>query len=208
MLRAAKCLLLVAVLFVSADLFAANTGPTYSAKLKLGKGGSATGGSLTVQCKGIDFLSLWDLSKTATAKGVLVTSTEELGCFTSNGNVRVTFYSNGANNQITTNGNGFAIAYTVKVSNKGVVTCKSDKSITKGGGDVNVGGISFQASSDPTKSKAKFVFAGSQVDAAFALLPKDAKKGRPTLAGCKDFTLQVGSATFVKQPDDKGNIKF
>jgi hypothetical protein len=88
------------------------------------------------------------------------------------------------------------------------VTCKSDKSISKGGGDVNINGISFQASTTTTKSKFKFVFAGAQTDAAVALLPKGGKKNQPTLAGTTAFTLQIGSATFVATPDSKGNVKF
>src|SRR5579862_3223658 len=105
----ARHLLVTAVFIISVDVFAANSGLSYTARLKTGKGNSSAGGTLTVKGRAVDFYSLWNLSATATFKNQKITMTDELGCFTSNGNIRCTFFSNDANNAITTNGNLFRI---------------------------------------------------------------------------------------------------
>jgi len=209
MLRLAKCLLVLGVLFVSANGFAASSGPHYTAKFKLGKGGSTTGTSLSISGKSIDLYSLWNLSATATAKGATTTTTAELGVFTSNGNVRVVFFSNDLNNLITTNGNFFKVTYSVKVDKKGTAKAQSDKSIAKPSSTVDIG-VNFTAynNGNSSKSKFKFLIESPQMDAAAALLPKGGKKNLPSLAGTTNFTIQIGSATFVATPDSKGNVKL
>jgi hypothetical protein len=193
-------LLLITVLLVSVDVLAANAGPSYSARLKVGKGGSAAGGTLTIKGKGIDFYTLWNLSATATFKNQKITMTDELGCFTSNGNIRCTFFSNDANNLITSNGNLFRIIYSVSVANNGSVVAQSDSSIAKA--------TKFKAFKlKPSRNTFQFVFSGPQLDAAVALL-SIGQGGRPTLAGTTSFTVQVGSATFSTNPTSKGTVKY
>jgi hypothetical protein len=210
MLRLVKCLLVLTVLLISADVFAAST-TQYVAKFKLGKGNSTTGTSLQIIGKGIDLYSLWNLSLIATAKGSTTTTTAELGVFTSNGNTRVVFFSNDVNNQITTNGNFFVLKYSVKVDKKGTAKAQSDKSISKPSATSDIG-VSFTAlnNGNSSKSKFKFLIMSAQMDAAAALLPKTGKgkKNLPSLVGTTNFTVQIGSATFVAKPDGKGNVKF
>ena len=188
---------------------AASTGPSYTATLKLGKGNSATGSTLTIQGKGFDLYSLLGLSAVATPKGgAPYTMAEQVDVYTSNGNARIVFFSTSGTGVITTNGNAnpFKITYTVKVDKKGNATAKSSPSKTISFGAVNTA---------PSKSKFKFVFSGAQVDAAVALLPKitKGKNSVPALGdpktgtGVTNFTLQLGSATFVGK-FAKGKISF
>lgn len=182
---------------------AANTGPTYTATLKLGKGNVATGSTLTVAGKGFDFYSLLSLSAVATPKkGASTTMNEQVAVYTSNANsgtlttnanATLVFFSTSNTGTITTNGNvnKFTISYTVKVTNKGVVTAKSDRSNKA---------ISFSAVQGvASKNKFKFVFTGTQVDAAVAKLPTitKGKNTIPSLTGVTGFTVKLGSATFV-----------
>jgi hypothetical protein len=208
MAGAAIRLLILGVLWVPADVFAAS-GPQYVAKFKLGV---LSGSSLSITGKGIDLFSLWNLSATDTGRRGTVIASEELGVFTSNGNVRVVFFSNGIRNQITTNGNGFIIVYSTKVDKKGTAKAQSDKSIARprtGIQHVFIG-VSFTAynNGNSSRSKFKFLIVDDPVDAATLLLPRAGRKNLPTLAGTTGFTVQIGSAMFVATPDSKGNVKF
>ncbi len=198
---------------------AANTSPNYKATLKLGKGNVAAGSSITIQGGGFDFYSLLSLSAKDTGKGksaVPVTMNEQIAVYTSNANsgtlttnanASIVFFSTSNTNVITTNGNTntFPITYTVKVSNKGVVTAKSFKTKNT---FTAVQGVA-------SKNKFKFIFTGSQVDAGVAKLPL-VTKGRNQVpafgdtkagTGITGFTLKLGSATFVGT-FSKGKIVF
>jgi hypothetical protein len=202
MLKAAKCLLLVAVLFVSADVFAATTGPSFTAKLKLGKGGAVAGSSMTIKGKGIDLYTLWNLSTKDSAKAS-ITMTEPFAAFTSNGNAKVTFFSAvDSKGNLTSNLN---ISYTVKVSKQGVATAQNDKTTAKT--------TKFKAVQGATsKSSFQIVISGATFEAAVALLPTGGKKNLPVLPALvndakKDFTVQIGSATFVANTQAKNQLQ-
>ena len=199
---------------------AANTSPNYKATLKLGKGNVAAGSTITIQGGGFDFYSLLSLSAKDTGKGkasVPVTMNEQVAVYTSNANsgtlttnanATIVFFSTSNSSVITTNGNTntFPITYTVKVSNKGVVTAKSFK--TKSVTFTAVQGVA-------SKNKFKFVFSGAQVDAGVAKLPLVTKGKNQVPAfgdtkagtGITGFTLKLGSATFVGT-FSKGKIVF
>lgn len=192
--------LLAAFMCACGSAFAATTtGSTYTAKLTLGKNGNRiVGGTLTVKGKGIDLYSLWNLSTVPTARGKSDTMSEVFGVFTSNGNVRLSFFSGfNLNGALTTNLN---LVYVVR-SSKGGTTATNATIIART--------VKFKAvQGNAAKSTFTFVLTGSTVDTAVALLPKGGKRNLPTLAGCKAFTLQIGSALFAVDPDSKGNVKY
>jgi hypothetical protein len=211
MFRAAKGLLLVAVMFVSANAFAAaSTGPSYTATLKVNvKEGT---GVLTISGKQIDFYTLWNLSNLSTGKGRSsspISTTVELGVFTSNGNgtVPIVFFGTVGTTTdkipLTSNAN---ITYDVAVNTRSqVATAKSDKAMAK---STPFGGTFSAVQDDFSKDKFKFVF---QIPSgALAQLPT-VTKGKntvPTLTGLTGFILQVGSGSASQFPGTvvKGKI--
>ena len=87
------------------------------------------------------------------------------------------------------------IAYTYKVS----VDKKSKAAKASGKG----AGLTFAAESDSIKSTLTLKL---DISAVVAQLPQ--VKGKPTLVGTSQFTLAIGSATFVGTVDSKGKVTF
>jgi hypothetical protein len=198
--RTSHCFAFIASLLLCGSAFAANSGPTYTAKLKLSKTFThITGSQLTITGKGIDLYSLWNLSAVPTPRGKPNAITEQFGVFTSNGNARLYFFlPTTPTGSATSNLN---ISYIVKVAKNGIATAISGPSTSST--------IKFKAAQGAaSKTTFTFVLTGSMVDSAVALLPTAGNKHLHTLAGCKAFTLQIGSATFAVDPDLKGRVKF
>jgi len=183
-MRQIKCLLVLTLAILSARSFAQTAGD------RAAKSGTpsytavlAGGKSIVLKVNAFSLYSLLNLTKTPgkDLPGSVLAA--------------ITVVVSGKTVVLTSNANT-SFTYTV-TTNK-----HSGAATAKGKGDH----LTFNATSDNSKS---FLSAKIDITAVASQLPQTTKgKPKPTLIGASNFTLIIGSASFVGTIDSKGKVSF
>ena len=182
-LKFGKCLMLIAIVFCSARaLGAVAAGPSYTATL-------AKGNTLTIKAKNIALYSLLGLPLTT---GQNLRGSVEIGVTVLNGSTLLILTSNLNMYSYSVFINGATSLANAKGKNLGETAVKTS--------------FTFSARSDELKSQLAYSI---DISGMAPSLPQTAgKKSKATLAGTSQFTLIIGSATFVGVVDAKGKVTF